>query len=93
MHAQGPAHLWQLRGNQDAHKLAMAIAIGNQWPSAAALEMLDMRWNEIGSDAIEALLAAATDALAEPLYRSVHGGAHAATAAVWCDAQRAHELG
>ena len=71
----------------------MAIASRNQWPSAAPLDMLDMRWNEMGSDAIEALLAAATDALAEPLYRSVHGGAHAATAAVWCDAQRAHELG
>jgi len=49
-------------GNKDAHKLAMAIASRNQWPSAAPLEMLDMRWNEMGSDAIEALLAAATDA-------------------------------
>jgi hypothetical protein len=49
-------------GNKDAHKLAMAIASRNQWPSAAPLDMLDMRWNEMGSDAIEALLAAATDA-------------------------------
>ncbi|KOO35259.1 hypothetical protein Ctob_015768 [Chrysochromulina tobinii] len=49
-------------GNKDAHKLAMAIASCNQWPSAAPLDMLDMRWNEMGSDAIEALLAAATDA-------------------------------
>jgi hypothetical protein len=49
-------------GNKDAHKLAMAIASRNQWPSAAPLDMLDMRWNEMGSDAIEAMLAAATDA-------------------------------
>ena len=42
-------------GNKDAHKLAAALT-----KRARPLAMLDMRWNEMGSDAVEALLAAAT---------------------------------
>ena len=42
-------------GNKDAHKLADALKLRSK-----PLAMLDMRWNEMGSDAVEALLAAAT---------------------------------
>ena len=42
-------------GNKDAHKLAAALA-----KRSKPLAMLDMRWNEMGSDAVEALLTAAT---------------------------------
>ena len=43
-------------GNKDAHKLADALKRRGNKP----LSMIDMRWNEMGSDAVEALLAAAT---------------------------------
>ena len=44
-------------GNKDAHKLAASLRQRSE-----PLTSLDMRWNEMGSDAVEALLEAATDA-------------------------------
>ena len=58
-------------GNQDTHKLAAALR-----RRKAPLESLDMRWNEMGSDAVEALLdAAGKDCAVEHMPQRLRCGA------------------